>query len=90
MNIFLEYQKKIEKILYDLDKEKIVKVPQNLKGLTIEVPPNKISDISCNAALILSKINQKEPMEIANLLKTHLEKNFKEFKIISINNIISF
>ena len=53
--------------------------------MTIELPPANIEgDISCNAPLILSKINEKKTMKMAEFLKVHFEKNFPEFKNIHI------
>ena len=56
-----------------------------MNKLTIELPPKDLQgDISCNAALLLSKINNKKPKDIAILLKTNLIKKFPEFKNIFI------
>ena len=85
MNLFLDYQKKIYIVLKKLDKKKILKVPSDLQNITIELPPkNQEGDLSCNAALILSKINNKKPIEIAELLKKNFLLNFKEFRSIKI------
>ena len=49
------------------------------------MPPKKeIADISCNAAMILAKFNNKEPIVLAEILKKHLLLNFQEFKFIEI------
>jgi len=57
MNLFLDYQKKIFNCLKNLEKKKLIKIPSQ-PNLTVELPPkNQKADISCNAALILSKIN---------------------------------
>ena len=85
MNLFLDYQKKIYIVLKKLDKKKILKIPPNIQNITIDLPPkNQEGDLSCNAALILSKINNKKPIEIAELLKRNFLLNFKEFKSIKI------
>ena len=85
MNIFSIYFEKIKKFLIDLEKDKQIKLPDNLNKLTIELPPKDLQgDISCNAALVLSKINKKKPKNIATLLKTNLIKRFPEFKNIFI------
>ena len=58
MNLFIIYLNKIKKILSDLEKKDQIKLSGDLTGLTIELPPANIEgDISCNAPLILSKIN---------------------------------
>ena len=87
MNIFFDYSEKIKKILNDLEKKGQLKLPKVLTGLTIELPPiNIVGDISCNAPLILSKINEKKIMEMAEFLKDHLQRNFSEFKKVHIAN----
>ena len=85
MNLFSEYQRKIFISVKNLEKKKIVKIPPTLKNFTVELPPkNQDADISCNAALILSKYNNTSPMKFAEILKKHLLNNFQEFKDIKI------
>ena len=75
MNLFSEYQIKIFKVLKSLEKKKLIKIPSNLKGINIELPPkNQKADISCNAAMILAKVNGLQPNELATMLKKHLLK----------------
>ena len=60
MNIFDYYLEKIKKILLDLSKSGNLILPDNLDGITTEIPPLKFnSDISTNVAMVLSKINKK-------------------------------
>ena len=62
MNIFSIYFEKIKKFLIDLEKNKQIKISADLNKLTIELTPKNLQgDISCNAALVLSKINNKKP-----------------------------
>ena len=83
MNLFLEYQKEISNYLLILKKKKHIYLPKDLNKLKIELPPKKVrADFSCNAALILSKINKKDSMDLANFLKELFLKNFKEFEKI--------
>jgi len=85
MNLFLDYQKKIFVFLKYLNKKKVIKVPEDLKNITLELPPkNQNADASCNAAMVLAKINKTSPLEIAEILKKHLLLSFKEFKSIDI------
>ena len=85
MNIFSIYLEKIKEFLIDLEKHKRIKVFDNLNNLTIELTPKNLQgDISCNAALILSKTNNKKPKDIAEFLKTNLIIKFSEFKNIFI------
>ena len=64
-----------------LKKKKIIDLPDNLKGLTVELPPKgHKADISCNAAMILAKFNKKTPLDLANILKKNFLINFKSEK----------
>ena len=75
MNLFLDYQKKIFVFLKNLNKKKILRIPENFKNITIELPPqNQKGDISCNAAMLLAKFNNIHPRECAQTLKIHLLK----------------
>ena len=85
MNIFSIYQKKIIIILRKLSKKKLIKIPANISGVVVELPPkNQKADISCNAAMVLAKTNNTSPINLAEILKKHLLLNFKEFKDIEI------
>jgi len=85
MNLFLDYQKKFLDYLKILKKEKIIDLPDNLKGITAELPPKgHKADMSCNAAMILAKFNKKLPLDIANILKKKFLVNFNEFEKINI------
>ena len=83
MNVFSIYSGKIKNFLIDLEKNKKLKLPENLNNLIIELPPRDLKgDISCNAAMILSKANEQRPMELAKFLQVKLSKKFSEFKIV--------
>jgi len=85
MNLLSDYQIKIHNFLKKLNDKKVIFIPNNLQSLTIELPPkNNQADISCNAALILSKFNKKEPIVLAEILKEKFIENFKEFGKIDI------
>ncbi len=85
MNLLSDYQIKIHNFLKKLNDKKVISIPSNLQSLTIELPPkNNEADISCNAALILSKFNKKEPIVLAEILKEKFIENFKEFGKIDI------
>ena len=84
MNLFLEYQKKILKILKKLERKKLIKVPIKF-NISVELPPkNQKADLSCNAAMVLAKINNISPIKLAEIIKKNLMLNFKEFKNIDI------
>ena len=75
MNIFDLYLEKIKKILLDLSKESNLVLPENLDGITVETPPQKFdSDISTNVAMFLSKINNKSPSELSEILIEKIKK----------------
>ena len=81
MNIFLDYKQKFLKYLLSLKKRKIIDFPDNVKNLTVEVSPKEqFSDMSCNVAMLLSKYNNKTPMDLADKLKEHFKEDFNEFQ----------
>ena len=85
MNLLSEYQILILNLLIDLKKKKIIDFPDKLKGLKVELPPkDQTADISCNAAMLLSKHNNKKPMEIALLLRGYFLEKFKEFEKVEV------
>ena len=75
MNIFDLYLEKIKKILLDLSKDSNLVLPENLDGITVETPPQKFdNDISTNVAMFLSKINNKSPSELSEILIEKIKK----------------
>ena len=85
MNIFDQYLDKIKKIILDLSKKGKIILPDNLDGINTEIPPEKFNcDISTNVAMVLSKINQKPPLELAETLAKSLENEDKSIKEVSI------
>ena len=85
MNIFDQYLEKIKKTLLDFSQNKDLILPESLDGITAEIPPSKFdSDISTNVAMVLSKINKKSPIELANTLSDEIKKNDKLIDEISV------
>ena len=85
MNLFLIYQKKFLDYLKILQKNGIIKIPDNLRSLTVELPPKgHKADMSYNAAMILAKFNKKTPLDFAKILKKYFLENFNEFEKIDI------
>ena len=85
MNLFLDYQEKIFVSLKNLEKKKMIRIPSKIRNFTVELPPNnQRADISCNAAMILARVNNNSPIKLAEILKKHLLSNFIEFKSIEI------
>ena len=75
MNIFDIYLDKIKKIVIGQQKNGILKIPENLDVINVDIPPKQFDcDISTNAAMVLSKINQKSPIDLANLLIELIKK----------------
>ena len=76
MNIFKIYRDRIINILILFQKKELFKLPKNLASINVDVPPSNFDcDISCNAALILSKQNKKSPMIIGELVKKEILEN---------------
>ena len=85
MNIFDEYLDKIKEILLDLSKKEDLILPDNLDGITAEIPPAKFnSDISTNVAMVISKANKKSPLDLAPILADAIKKSDKLIENISI------
>ena len=85
MNIFEQYLDKIKKILLELSKKGDLILPDKLDGITAEIPPSKFnSDISTNVAMVLSKVNKKSPIDLANTLADTIKRNDELIEDISI------
>ena len=85
MNIFDLYLDKIKKILIDLSKKDKIILPDNLNGITTEIPPaNFNSDISTNVAMVLSKANNKTPTDLAVTLAKAIKESDNLIDDISI------
>ena len=85
MNIFDIYLDNIKKSLIDLSKEGLVKLPDSLDGINTEIPPEKFNcDISSNVGMVLSKINKKSPMDLAEIIIDRLKNNDPFIENISV------
>ncbi len=85
MNIFDHYLDKIKNILFDLADEGIISLPEKLDGINTEIPPEKFNcDLSTNVGMVLSKINKKNPIEIAETIADTLKKKDPLISEISI------
>jgi len=85
MNIFEEYINKITALI--LKNQKLLKLDNlnNFKGIVVESPPVEFNfDLSCNAGLVLGKINKINPKELANKIKDLILKDLKDFDKIEI------
>ena len=84
MNIFDIYLDKIKKLAIKLNKENVIEIPESLNGINVDVPPSQFDcDISTNVAMVLSKLNKKSPIDLANQLSELIKKDDKN--IYSIN-----
>ena len=85
MNIFDQYLDNLKKILLDLSKQGEIILPDKLDGITAEIPPVKFnSDISTNVAMVLSKANNKPPIDLAVTLVEAIKKDDNLIDDISI------
>ncbi len=85
MNIFEQYLDKIKEILSTLSSNGDLILPDTLNGITAEIPPSKFdSDISTNVAMVLSKINNKSPLDLASILAEKIKKEDKFIEDISV------
>ena len=66
MNIFELYLDKIKSIIIELNKKGELLIPESFNGINAEIPPPKFDcDISTNVAMVLSKLNKKSPIDLA-------------------------
>ena len=85
MNIFEQYLDKIKEILSTLSSSGDLTLPDSLNGITAEIPPSKFdSDISTNVAMVLSKINNKSPLDLASFLAEKIKNEDKFIEDISV------
>ena len=85
MNIFEQYLDRIKEILSALSWNGDLILPDSLNGITAEIPPSKFdSDISTNVAMVLSKINNKSPSDLASILAEKIKKEDKFIEEISV------
>ena len=85
MNIFEIYLEKIKSILSELKKDNKIIILDNFNGISAEIPPPKFNcDISTNVAMVLSKINNKPPIELAEQLVPIIQDKDKLIETITI------
>ena len=76
MNIFEHYLDKIKSTVGDLSKQGELIIPETFNGINAEIPPAKFDcDISTNVAMVLSKINKKSPLDLAEKISSSLKNN---------------
>ena len=85
MNIFELYLDKIKSIIIDLSKEGKIIIPETFNGINSEIPPTKFDcDISTNVAMVLSKLNKKSPIDLAEIISPVIKENDPLIQTINI------
>ncbi len=85
MNIFDIYLKKILEIIKLAKKDSLIEIPDNLHGINVDIPPSKFNcDISTNVAMVLSKPNNKSPLELADIISSYIKRNDENLEEIKI------
>ena len=85
MNIFELYLDKIKSIITDLSKDGKIIIPETFNGINSEIPPTKFDcDISTNVAMVLSKLNKKSPIDLAEIISPVIKENDPLIQTINI------
>ena len=85
MNIFDLYLDKIKNLIKKLNQASLIELPKTLDGINVDIPPvNFNCDISTNVAMVLSKINNRSPIDIANQLVKLIKDEDKNIQTISV------
>ena len=76
MNIFDLYLDKIINIIKKAKADGVLALPENLNAINVDIPPQQFDcDISTNVAMVLSKLNNKSSVELANQLIKLINKD---------------
>ncbi len=87
MNIFENYLERIKKILFELSQKDELILPDNLDGISAEIPPTKFNcDISTNVAMVLSRVNKKKPNDLAQIISKYILKMDELIDDVSVIN----
>ena len=85
MNIFDLYLDKIINLIKVLNKDGLMELPESLNGINVNVPPANFNcDISTNVSMVLSKVNKRAPIVIAEQLLDIIKKSDNEIKNINV------
>ena len=85
MNIFDLYLEKIKELVIKLNIDGSLIIPDSLEALKVDLPPENMDfDISTNVAMILAKINEKSPNDLANQLSGMIKNNDKNIQNINV------
>ncbi len=81
MNIFEEYKKKLITIIKKAKNDKLLILPENLNSINVDSTPPKIDfDISTNVSMVLAKLNNKSPNDLAKILIDLLKNEDKNIQ----------
>ena len=85
MNIFDEYINKITSLIVKNKDFLELNDLNDFKGITVETPPSEYNfDLSCNAGLVLGKINNINPKVLAKKIKITILKDLNDFEQIEV------
>ena len=85
MNIFEIYQKNVKDLILLMKKNGLIQAPENLNSINVDIPPVQFdSDISTNVAMVLSKINKSNPLDLAKKIEKNLKENDSNISKIDI------
>ena len=85
MNIFETYQDKIKNLILDINKQGKIEISDNLDSIGVDLPPSQFkAHISTNVAMVLSKINKSNPIDLAKKIEFELLKIDKDIEKIEI------
>ena len=85
MNIFENYLKKIIQTLKETSDKSNISLPQNLNGINVDIPPKQFkADISTNVAMILAKINNKPPIDLATQIADILKQKDNQIEHVEV------
>ena len=74
MNIFELYLDKIKSAIVELSKKGELVIPETFNGINAEIPPSKFDcDISTNVGMVLSKLNKRSPLDLAEKISSFLK-----------------
>ena len=85
MNIFNIYLERIKKLLLVLKSNGEIEIPDVLDGINVDAPPHNFDcDISTNVAMVLSKINKKAPLILAEKIINHIKDDDSNIESITV------
>ncbi len=80
MNIFEVYLNKVTALIQKNQKNLKLDNLNNFKGIVVECPPIEFNfDLSCNAGLVLGKINKINPKDLSSKIKTLILSELTDF-----------